>query len=242
MTKSLVALVGGLLLVSSGLSFPTQIPMVGSELKRGISTASCGQDIDYTIYTTGDAEYGPGVYITNLDQGTEGHYFLYENLKDNKPWKHVEVPVGQRVFVAVCPSWQGRVVRGLPAVNLDGKPHVQGTLFESALAEDGSIFGDISFLRGCDGGGSVNATDGSNLHRECFSDLLSGPPEWALSTKDTGTKYLGQIIGDKSNGAAKDWMLSKCSADHVWINPANYNPIVKSQNGRLDFVFYKGKA
>jgi hypothetical protein len=118
-----------------------------------------------------------------------------------------------------------------------------GTFFSSAIAPNGGIYGDISFLRGCDGGGKITATDGSEMTRECLADLLNGAPESALGTKDTGSKILDQIIGDKPNGAAKDWELSKCDPNEVWINPDNNGrPVMASQNGRLELVFYKGRA
>jgi len=143
----------------------------------------------------------------------------------------------------VCPTWQGRVVRGTPEVNFDGNPHTFGTFFESAMASDGGIYGDMSFLRGCDGGGKITATDGSDMTRGCVADLLNGAPESAQATKDTGSRILDQVIGDKSNEAAKDWELSKCDPNMVWIDPNNNGgPVMASQNGRLEFVFYKGRA
>jgi hypothetical protein len=145
--------------------------------------------------------------------------------------------------VSVCGTWQGRVVRGIPSVNTDGKVHNLGTWFKSSV-ETGSgwMWGDISFLEGCDGGGSVAATDGSNVTRQCLADLLINAPDTALATKDTGTQVLAKLVGDSPSWIAKDWELFKCSDDQVWMDTGDSSPVIKSSNGRLEFVLYKGKA
>ncbi|KAI2620827.1 hypothetical protein GGS21DRAFT_536446 [Xylaria nigripes] len=203
----------------------------------------CGGLNDPIIVTTGDDENGPGFWVTNHDdENTEAQYFLYENSRDEHPWKYLSLPIGATAFVSVCKTWQGRVVRGVPEVNLDGNVHNLGTWFKSSIAPNSWMWGDISFLEGCDGGGSVAATDGTNSSRECYEDLLTDAPSAALASKDTGTKVLDKLVGDKPNGAAKDWELSKCSADVVWIDDGNSGPVIKSTDGRLAFVFYKGRA
>ncbi|KAI1125713.1 hypothetical protein F5Y10DRAFT_246416 [Nemania abortiva] len=202
----------------------------------------CGGLDDPAIATTGDEEAGSGFWITNHDDSAEVKYFLYENSRDQHPWKYLSLPVGATAFVSVCNSWQGRVVRGIPEVNLDGEVHNLGTWFKSSIGPNGTIWGDISFLEGCDGGGSVAATDGSDVIRECYAELLTGAPSSALATKETGTKVLAKLVGDTPDQAARDWELSHCSADEVWINNSTNGPAIKSTNGRLKFVFYKGKA
>lgn len=150
---------------------------------------------------------------------------------------------GATAFVSVCGTWQGRVVRGTPASNLDGGAHNLGTWFQSNLAPNGWMWGDISFLEGCDGGGTVAATDGSaDGTRGCREDLLTGAPASAfvLQRGDANIKVLGKLVGDAPNGAARDWELSKCSADQVWIDKDNSGPVIKSTDGRLNFTFYKG--
>ncbi|KAI0870565.1 hypothetical protein GGS24DRAFT_492907 [Hypoxylon argillaceum] len=203
----------------------------------------CGGLDDPAIATTGDDEGGPGFWITNHDDSPEVKYFLYENSRDEHPWKYLSLPIGSTAFVSVCPTWQGRVVRGIPEINLDGKVHNLGTWFKSSIAPNGWIWGDISFLEGCDGGGSVAATDDSYVIRKCYTDLLTGAPPSALTTKQTGTKALAKLVGDSPNQAAKDWELSKCSAGEVWIDGSSTSgPVIMSTNGRLEFVFYKGRA
>ncbi|KAI1312712.1 hypothetical protein F5Y03DRAFT_196417 [Xylaria venustula] len=104
------------------------------------------------------------------------------------------------------------------------------------------MWGDISLLEGCDGAGSVASTDGSNVVRKCYEDLLTGAPSSALTGKETGTMVLAKLVGDSPNEVARDWELSKCSSGEVWINGTESGPVIKSTNGRLKFDFYKGKA
>ncbi|GAP85597.1 hypothetical protein SAMD00023353_1301410 [Rosellinia necatrix] len=202
----------------------------------------CGKPDEPAIATTGDKEEGPGFWITNHDDSPEVKYFLYENSRDDHPWKYLSIAAGATAFVSVCDTWQGRVVRGVPKVNLDGRVHNLGTWFQSSVAAGGWMWGDVSFLEGCDGGGSVAAADGSNATRACLEDLLAGAPPSAFATKQTGAKALGKLVGDAPNQAARDWELSRCSAGDVWIDVGNNNPIIKSTDGRLKFVFYKGTA
>ncbi|KAI1188488.1 hypothetical protein F5B17DRAFT_439593 [Nemania serpens] len=204
----------------------------------------CGALNDSTIMTTGDDEDedGPGFWITNRDNSSDVKYFLYENSRDEHPWKYLSIPIGTTAFVSVCKTWQGRVVRGTPEVNLDGQVHNLGTWFASSIGPNGWMWGDISFQEGCDGGGSVAATDWSYGIRLCYEDLLTGAPPAALATKQTGTKVLAKTVGDKPNQAARDWELSKCSPSQMWINGNIDGPVIKSTNGRLEFLFHGGLA
>ncbi|KAI1364508.1 hypothetical protein F5Y08DRAFT_353554 [Xylaria arbuscula] len=203
----------------------------------------CGGLNEPTIATTGDIPDGPGFWITNFDTSSNVRYFLYENSRDTHPWKYLSVVPFGTAFVSVCPTWQGRIVRGTTETNLDGKSHNLGTWFTSSVAPNGWMWGGISFLEGCDGGGAVESTDGSNVTRACYKDLLTGAPSSALAAKDTGTKVLGKLVGSAPNEAARDWELGKCSEKEVWINRgSSEGPVIKSSNGRLFFVFHKGRA
>ncbi|KAI1431534.1 hypothetical protein GGR50DRAFT_697887 [Xylaria sp. CBS 124048] len=215
----------------------------GKRVRAAPPIGYCGGLNDTTILTTGDDLAGPGFWITDGDVGAETKFFfLYENSRDEHPWKYLSLAAGGTAFVSVCETWEGRVVRGLPSVNMDGKVHNLGTWFQSSIAADGWMWGAISFLEGCDGGGSVSATDGSSDIRECDMDLLTQAPADALATKDTGTQALDKLVGDTANGAARDWELAKCSPDQVWIDVNNTGPVIKSTNGRLAFTFFLGNA
>ncbi|TGJ82174.1 hypothetical protein E0Z10_g6591 [Xylaria hypoxylon] len=229
-----------------GYSSQGIVTTIGTTTQKGAAATPgigyCGGLDDPTIATNGDEVDGPGFWITKKDDSPEVNYFLYENSRDEHPWKYLSLPTGATAFVSVCGTWQGRVVRGIPKINLDGKVHNLGTWFKSSVAPNGWMWGDISFLEGCDGGGSIATTDGSNVSRECYEDLLAGAPSSALATKETGTKVLAKLVGDTPNQVAKDWELSKCSTGEIWIDGGNSGPVIKSTNGRLEFVFYKGKA
>lgn len=99
----------------------------------------------------------------------------------------------------------------------------------------------MSFLQGSDGGGSVSTTDDSGQTRGCTSDVLAGAPENALATKGSGAKVLDKIIGDGASAASEGWMLNKCSPEQVYMQAEGGNPVIKSDNGRLEWVFEKGK-
>ncbi|KAH9893675.1 hypothetical protein F4778DRAFT_784169 [Xylariomycetidae sp. FL2044] len=202
----------------------------------------CGDKFAPAFETTGDPENGPGVWITNQDSDPNIKYFFVENSRDEAPWKYLTIAQGARVFVSVCETWQGHIIRGTVPVMTDGKSHNLGTWLESNVDLQGVMWGDVSFLEGCDGGARVAATDGSGVARQCLvDDLLSGAPEAALATKDTGGRILDKLVSGTANGAARDWELSKCSPNDVWIIPENSSPVISSQNGRFDITFYRGR-
>ncbi|KAK8133070.1 hypothetical protein PG999_001243 [Apiospora kogelbergensis] len=213
-------------------------PLAGSDNKTNIDY--CGKADTPTFLTEGDTETGPGFYVTNNDISGE-HFFLIENSRDTHPWKYLHVPIGARKFVQVCSTWQGRLMRGTPKVNTDGRVHNLGTWIESSVV-NGVMSGDVSFLQGCDGGAKVASNDGRGLTRGCTVDMLSGAPSDALQTKDTGTPALKRITGDGFSQSAKNWDLSKCDASQVFIEESNLKPIIDSTNGRFEVTFYKGKA
>ncbi|KAI1341887.1 hypothetical protein F5Y15DRAFT_350716 [Xylariaceae sp. FL0016] len=251
--KAVYLALQGALLINSGVCIPAGTGAGALGPNGGITdTGNKGDDptvtycgsLDETAkeIASSEPESGPGFWITNQDSDANVRYFLYENGRDDHPWKYANVPQGQRFFIQVCSTWQGRIVRGTAKVNLDGQTHLLGSWFENNVDQDGAMWGDISFLEGCDGGGSITATDGSNVTRSCMQDMLAGAPSDALAQKQTGTNVIDKIVGDAANSAAKDWDLKKCSADAVWIDNANSKPAIKSTNGRFDYVFYKGKA
>ncbi|KAI1259135.1 hypothetical protein F5Y18DRAFT_443680 [Xylariaceae sp. FL1019] len=205
----------------------------------------CGNIDEVAFKTTGDPEDGPGFWITNQDDDPDVMYFLYENSRDEHAWKYLSLPQGSRAFVQVCPTWQGRVVRGIPRINTDNTPHNLGTWFKSSIDPAlGWMWGDISFLEGCDGGGRVSSTDtdGSNTTRSCMIDLLTDAPPAALVKKDSGNMVIAKTVGVGANDDARGYETGMCSPDEVWIDVANTHPVIKSMNGRLEFVFYKGRA
>ncbi|KAI1854403.1 hypothetical protein JX265_012437 [Neoarthrinium moseri] len=211
-----------------------------SKNQDNLAIQYCGEKGAPAIHTTGDPETGPGFWITNND-GMTGNYFLYENSRDEHPWKYLTLDNGARRFVQVCPTWQGRVVRGTPAVNQDGKAHNLGTWAKSSVDSNGVMWGDVSFLEGSDGAAGVRTADGSNRLHGCTADLFAGAPAAALVAKGSGAQVLDKIVGDAPNAAARAWMMSKCSADEIYMEDNPPNPVLASYNGRMEFTFTKGR-
>ncbi|KAK6200771.1 hypothetical protein LQW54_009575 [Pestalotiopsis sp. IQ-011] len=231
-----------------GFATPTTRRILASDsLERAAKGAQgdteiqyCGKDQKAPIYTTGDPEVGPGFWITNND-GVKGDYFIYENSRDNHPWKYITIDNGARSFIQICSTFQGHVVRGTTATNLDNKVHNLSTWAVANVDAAGAVWGAISFLEGSDGGGSVRATDGTQQRRECVADVLDGAPAAALAPKGSGAMVLNKVVGEGASVDAMHWMLAKCSADQVYMEEPGPNPVIKSDNGRLEFIFSQGR-
>ncbi|KAI0397216.1 hypothetical protein F5Y17DRAFT_416690 [Xylariaceae sp. FL0594] len=103
------------------------------------------------------------------------------------------------------------------------------------------MYGDISFLEGCDGGGKISATDGSLKTRGCVRNLLKGAPVEAIVKRATGNKTLAPVTGNKANKAALAWELLKCDKHQVWITPKSDGQVIFSDNGRMEIFFDKGR-
>ncbi|KAI0024927.1 hypothetical protein F4780DRAFT_775407 [Xylariomycetidae sp. FL0641] len=227
-----------LLRLAYGRSVPSQsTPLEGRQIQY------CGLANESTFATTGDPVKGPGFWLTNDDLDPNVKYFLYENSRDTHPWKYVDIPIGDTVFIQVCPTFQGRVVRGTVPVNTDGLPHTLGTWLEMSWS-DGVAWGDISFLEGSDGGAFLAATDGSGQARGCVADVLADAPPAALRANDAGLPVLDTVV-DKpwraGNAAARAWLDAVCDADQVFIQEPNH-AIIASQDGRFDVAFIGGVA
>ncbi|KAI0481155.1 hypothetical protein GGR56DRAFT_672193 [Xylariaceae sp. FL0804] len=208
----------------------------------------CASADQPTIVTYGDAVTGTGVYITNNDVDPNVKYFFYENTRDDHPLKYLDIPIGSTAFVQVCSTFQGRIQRGTPAVNLDGQPHLLGTWVEFSISA-GSLYADVSFLQGADGGAQITTTDGTDLSRGCTANLLTGAPAAALRVNDAGNAVVDTIVDSSyaaGNAVAKAWLLQQCGADddQVFIQDPNVagESIIDSTNGRLAVQFVGGVA
>ncbi|ETS73203.1 hypothetical protein PFICI_15148 [Pestalotiopsis fici W106-1] len=210
------------------------------ESTENLGISYCAKPEEAPIHTTGDPEVGPGFWITNND-GIKGDYFIYENSRDEHPWKYITIDAGVRSFVQVCSTFQGHIVRGAASINLDNSAHNLGTWAVANIDTTGAAWGAISFLQGSDGGGSVASTDGTRQTRECTVDVLDGAPDAALVAKGSGVKVLNKVVGDGASVEAMHWMLAKCRVDQIYIEEPGPNPVIKSGNGRLEFVFFKGR-
>ncbi|ORY64187.1 uncharacterized protein BCR38DRAFT_485322 [Pseudomassariella vexata] len=98
---------------------------------------------------TGDKEEGLSLWVTNEDADPSVQYVIYENSCDGHPWKYASA--SSRRFVQVCDT---------ASANNEDKVHNLGTWFEVDYdAKIGHMWGNISFLEGCDDGGNMATTD-----------------------------------------------------------------------------------
>ncbi|KAI1500480.1 hypothetical protein F5X99DRAFT_429445 [Biscogniauxia marginata] len=223
----------------AGLVHSRSVPVQSSQIQY------CGGADEPTIATSGDPVEGPGIWVTNNDNDPNVKYFVYETSRDEHPWKYLDIPQGSRAFIQVCPTFQGRVMRGTAPANLDGAVHSLGTWIEFALG-GGTAWGDISFLEGCDGGASIAATDGSGASRACAppGGLLVGAPAGALVGGGEGNLVLGAVVekaGAPANRAAFAWLSARCDASQVYIQEQT-EAVISSADGRFDVVFVDGVA
>ncbi|KAI1370957.1 hypothetical protein F4677DRAFT_326007 [Hypoxylon crocopeplum] len=250
------------------LSFPARIPIpsaVGTRHARTLSMSMprprqwhngsqipsdpqifCRNDSEAPIFTTGDEDLGgPGVLIWNYDPNEHGGvngtmFFLYESNHDFVPYKYTIIPPWSCVYIAVCSTFRGRVVRG-DSANLDGQKHLLGTWAENNWHANrtGSTWGDISLLQGNDGAAIIQSLDGNSRVKGFTLDLLSNAPDKAWAQKATGSWCLDKIIGEDANTATRDWETQFLDPWSVYLED-DIDPVINSDNGRFQVTFYEG--
>ncbi|KAI2465760.1 hypothetical protein F4781DRAFT_13728 [Annulohypoxylon bovei var. microspora] len=206
----------------------------------------CHDESEAPIYTEGDEDLGgPGVIIWNFDPNDHGGvhgamYFVYESNHDFVPYKYLVIPPWSSVFLAVCPTFRGRIVRG-SLVNLNGRKHLLGTWVEVNWHANvtWSAWGDISLLQGNDGAATIESLDGLFKFRGFMLDLLSDAPADAWAQKATGSWCLDKIIGQDANNATMEWEKQFIDPWNVYLRD-DINPVINSNNGRFQVTFYEG--
>lgn len=150
---------------------------------------------------------------------------------------------GGEVFISVCPTFAGRIVRGDPTYNLNQSVQTNlGTWIE--LSWEGPptrrSWGDISLLEGYDGAALLMPTDGSGILTGFTADILMGAPSSALAYKADGGVALAKTVGDGANMVAQAYELGLLNPmTEAFILDA-YKPVVLSSNGRWDLSLYPG--
>ncbi|KAI0005807.1 hypothetical protein F4779DRAFT_597255 [Xylariaceae sp. FL0662B] len=203
----------------------------------------CRRESQKPIYTAGDEDTGGhSILLWNFDptnhNGNGTMFYLYESDHDFVPYKYIIIPPWQSAFVAVCPTFRGRVVRG-DYSNLNGKKHLLGTWAEMNWHADGSAWGDISILQGNDGAAIIQSLDGSQDIRGFTLDLLFRAPINAWAQKPSGSWCLDKIIGADANNVAKNWETQFLDPRNVYLVD-NIDPVIYSDNGRFQVTFYQG--
>ncbi|KAI0377659.1 hypothetical protein F5Y04DRAFT_284727 [Hypomontagnella monticulosa] len=181
---------------------------------------------------------GPGVQLHNAD-GSAHSYFVYANSCDAIPLKYTSIAGGASKFIALPAGFQGRIVRGSEAVNLDGRPHLLGTWLEITLDNPGSGWSDVSLIRGCDGAVTVAAWDGSGVSTG-FQDqgILDEAPQGILEgAVIKATEGLASVVVQP----VVDYLARKIGYDKAYIDDYHGNPVISSANQRFQATFYRGR-
>ncbi|KAI1799610.1 hypothetical protein F4811DRAFT_565412 [Daldinia bambusicola] len=206
----------------------------------------CHNESQSPIYTVADEDLGgPGVLLWNYDPtnhgATNGTMFIfYESNHDFVPYKYITIPPWSSAFVAVCPTFRGRIVRG-DMTNFDGQKHLLGTWVEINWHANGSrnAWGDISLLQGNDGAAMIQSLDGLARERGFTMDLLSNAPANVMAQKASGSWCLDKIIGPGANNATKEWEKQFLDPWNVYLEDG-IDPVINSENGRFQVIFFEG--
>lgn len=244
-------------LVVVGSAFPiTEDAHTVSKQVRGNSVAvEISNDCYYPAGTTcstkaqnitGDTDDGQktGVVVNNKDCVAHS-YFFYQNSCDCVPWKYISIPANGTKFVALNAGFQGRMMRGTEAANLDGKTHLLGTWTEFSWDADGRGWADVSLIKGCDGAVDIKAIDGIGASVGFNTSVLDDAPPGAYKRKSTGSKVImeTEALGDytKINTIPRDWLAGKIGYKKAYIDDHHGNPDICSVNGRFAINFWPGR-
>ncbi|KAI1079028.1 hypothetical protein F5B20DRAFT_591029 [Whalleya microplaca] len=185
---------------------------------------------------------GKGVLLQNADSQTRSFY-VYWNSCDLVPLSYIAVPPNQTAFIALPDLFQGRIVRGTDAVNLDGKAHLLGTWLEFTLDKTGKGYADVSLIRGCDGAVTVKALDGTNASTGFQKWLFDNVPADALETKPSGSQAIKATEGAASVivSAPRDYLAGQLGYGQAYIDDYHGDPVICSSNERFGVTFYPGR-
>lgn len=193
--------------------------------------------------SSGDEDAGgPGVTIENADTEKRG-YYVYHNSCDSVPYKYIWVNAGETAFISFPSGFQGRITRGTDAYNLKSSILNVGTWFEIGYDSDGTAWSDVSLIRGCDGGITIESLDGTGASTGFSQWILDGAPTGAYATKGDGSKVLQASEGmDGSiNTAVRDWYISEVGIANAYVDDYHGDPVIKSTNGRFATTWAVGR-
>lgn len=95
-------------------------------------------------------------------------------------------------------------------------------------------------MEGCDGAATVAALDNSGVSTGFTGDLITGAPVAVLRTKDDGSAAIAKTVGEYASAAARDYELSLLDPTKNASILQEYQPAIKSQNGRFLVTMYHG--
>jgi hypothetical protein len=126
------------------------------------------------------------------------------------------------------------------AMNLAGVPQLLGTWFKFNWRPDGSIWGDVSLIRGCDQGVLIWSTDGSGAWKGFTQDILANAPVGAWAEKPDGTWVLAPTEGPTADVITLNYELSAVGAQYAYIDDSHGSPVITSSNGVFGAYFDPG--
>ncbi|KAK3181590.1 hypothetical protein K4F52_007145 [Lecanicillium sp. MT-2017a] len=196
------------------------------------------------ILTWGDNDDGGrGITITNAGDDWRGFY-IYHNSCDSVPWKYIWIEAGKTQFVSFPERFEGRIQRGVDQYMLDGQPQPLGSWFEISWDKDNIGWGDVSLIRGCDGGILTWSLDGIDKWKGFTQWILDGAPYGAYDMKNDGQWVIKATEGENAviNTIPRDWDLEKVGAEYVYVDDSHGSPVISSNNGRFGTYWPEGRA
>lgn len=195
--------------------------------------------------SSGDSDDGgKGVTIKNADSEKRG-YYVYHNSCDSIPYKYVWIDAGESAFISIPDNFQGRITRGTDEYSLDVSSSNQwvGTWFEIGLDSTGTGWADVSLIRGCDGGITIESLDGTGASTGFSQWILDGAPSGAYSTKQDGEIVLSasENLDSSINTVVRDWFISEVGATNAYVDDYHGDPVIQSSNGRFATTWEAGR-
>ncbi|KAK8009934.1 hypothetical protein PG990_008899 [Apiospora arundinis] len=246
---------------------PTPVPEQPLLSERAAGTPSTGVmtpaqcDAHKTRTTKGDPDKGFGISIKNADTKARS-FFVYSNGCEKTAYTQLaDVGAGKTAFLSLPAKFQGRIQRGSASVHMnkkEGTDTTLGTWLELGYDQDGKSvsYGDVSLIRGCDGGVTLSNTDGTKVSTGFSTNCVEGAPKAALGKKLDGFASVLATEGFKKPGepnpdqpkviaAPRDWLLKKLTdksgpaEKKAYIDDYHGNPVISDSKGRWQATFYK---
>ncbi|KAL8991693.1 MAG: hypothetical protein Q9169_007737 [Polycauliona sp. 2 TL-2023] len=174
-------------------------------------------------------------------------YYFYDNYWNGNgtaganfdhPLKSVKLAPKASKFVPLKKSFKGRVQRGtlIPATWVE---------FQTEASNDHAAHGDVSIQQGCDGGATIQGTDGaphgSGPVGGFSKDVITHAPAAAKMRRQDGVMCLASTMGNwlaGPNEAAAQWMFKEVGQKKVYIKGGSGTDDISSKNRRFEVCFY----
>ncbi|KAK3939599.1 hypothetical protein QBC46DRAFT_387389 [Diplogelasinospora grovesii] len=195
-------------------------------------------------FTWGDTDNGgKGILITNGDSAGWRGFYVYHNGCDSVPYKYIWVNAGETEFISLPDQFEGRIVRGVDSSMLSGSPQLLASWFEVSWDQNGVAWGDVSLIRGCDGGVLMWSTDGSGAWKGFTQWILDGAPTGAYDMKNDGQWVLKatENADGSLNTIPRDWEIQQVGIEYVYVDDYHGNPVISGNDGRFGTYWPAGR-